>query len=310
MIMHAHTAALAAHAAAVVAPHAHGSVLVIAALAGAAGLTLWAFRYTRRLVCWLIAFAAGICAVGITVWSDALIALVTTPAGLIALIVIVFASGITFYLVAVHDAQGRKIRKAKRDRKQRDKKVKEARKRGDGYDDEDFAAELALAGASGKEIVVPRRSNTLNQRSHHHHLGSPAVAAIFGTSFSLAVLTFGLIASELWQSFTSLGSTVATQSDQVSTGKATAAALGHGSMSPLHVLLIAVAIAAAVLYAGHRVSRWIHGDKNKNNDGGSNGSGRGGRKKRRGGNRGGGGGGFGGGGQVQNGPTPQELGWH
>lgn len=293
--MHAHTVALAAnHAAALTPPHAHGSVIVLAVLAGAAGLTLWAFRYTRRLVCWLIAFAAGICAIGVGVWSDALVALVTSGPGQIALIVIVFASGITFYLVAVHDAQGRKIRQAKRKRR------KDKKDRGrDDYDD-DVSAELALTG--GKEIVIPRRSNTLDRRSHHHHIGSPAVAAIFGTSFSLLVITFGLIMTDLWESFTSLGSTVATQSGRASSGKAAAAAVaGHGQ-SPGHIVLIGAAILIAVLYGGHRVSRRIHGDKNKNNDGGNGGGGgRGGRKKR-GRNRGGG--------QVQNNRPTQELGWH
>lgn len=291
--MHAHTVALAAHeAAAVTPPHAHGSVLVLAAIFGAVGLTLWAFKYRRRLSCWLIAFATGICAVGISVWSDALVALVTTPFGIVALVVTVAVSGMTFYLVAVHDTQGRKIRKAKKDKKAAKKAAKKA---GQAYDDEgDVGAELALVG--GKEILIPRRHNQLDHRSHYHHLGAPAVAAIFGTSFALLVITFGLIMTDLWQSFTSLGSTVATQSDRVSSGKATAAAAaGHG-MSPGHIALIGLAILLVVLYAGHRIEKWRTRPKGDNGEGGGNG---GGRRKRR--NRGGGGG---------QRTTPQQMGWH
>lgn len=281
--MHAHLAALiAAHHAAAAAPTAHGSAIFIAVIAGAIGVTLYAYGHARRFQCWMIAIAAGACVIGVSVWTDALAALIDNWVGQLFLVGIVVVSGFAFHMEAVHDAEGRRIRQAKRKRRKGKKDAKAARRRGDDDYADDISAELELA--SKAEVAIPHRRSLLDNAKHHHPVRSPFISTVFGTAFTLALISIGLIAEDLWQSVTGLGTGLVTQSSRVNSGKAAAAAVKHHH-SPVPVLLAAFLIVGMVFYLAHKVHQ--HREDANNNGGG------GGRNNRGGGGSGGGGGGRG-----------------
>lgn len=246
--MHGHIAVLTAvgrYAAVPAASHPHGSIIGLAALAGAVGITLWAYGHMRRAQCWLIAFAAGSCAVGIAAWTDALAALTSTSKGLTVLVIVASVSGIAFYLEAVHDLDGRKIRRAKRAKRNLRKMSRGIEKPG---------KELVPASRGGA-VDIPRRRSALDAKDHHHHLRSPAVSAIFGTSFATVIISLGVLVRWVFQSIGGVGGSVTGASAQISSGAAAAAATSpHGTSPGMDLFLAALAL-MVVTYIGHRVHK-------------------------------------------------------
>ena len=105
MQMHGSAVALAAASHASVAAHAHGDAVAVAVFLGGLGALLWAYNHARRFTTWLIAGAFFCITVGVTVWTDALVGVTSTPHGKVILGLLVLLSPVAFFFEGAPNVQ-------------------------------------------------------------------------------------------------------------------------------------------------------------------------------------------------------------
>jgi hypothetical protein len=231
----AHASGLGPHA------HAHGDAIIAAAILGALGITLWVYSHTRRLISWLIAAATALVAAGLITWRDALVGITSSGTGLAILFILVFISPVCFYYEAIHHPVRRRERQAKR-------RERLTRRSEDG----DEKAALALKSV--------KRASTLDGVDHHHHIRTPAIAAVFGTVVTLTIISFGALLTEAREVMTGAADSFAQSSSAVRSGKA-AAAMPHSTDSG--ILFAGLVVFAIVIYGAHRAHKWRIGEGKK-----------------------------------------------
>ena len=259
MQMHGSAVALAAVSHASVAAHAHGDAVAVAVFLGGLGILLWAYNHARRFTTWLIAGAFFCITVGVTVWSDALVGVTSTPHGKVILGLLVLLSPVAFFFEGVWHPGLRRYNESKKQQRLQ-KKAENGNER------------------AQRKLADPKRPGTMSGKDHHHRVRTPVIGAVFGTVFALGIVSASVLLTDAKEALLGAGQALAQTSVAVKSGKAQAALSHHQDGT---IVMWGIAVFAVIVFIGTRWHRHERGlpmfGKEKDQGGkGKGGRGRGG----------------------------------
>jgi hypothetical protein len=85
------------------------AVAIMGVAVAAAGVRLWLYGRLPRPTAWVLAFGFVLLGIGIPVWTDTLASLTKSQTGQYALMGVLFVTGVSFYVEAVHKPRKPKI---------------------------------------------------------------------------------------------------------------------------------------------------------------------------------------------------------